>query len=88
MQETLRKTGRGIVLAAPSSDSGKTLLSLGLGAALVRDGLSVQYFKCGPDFIDPTLHRLVSGRVSRNLDLRMCETSFVRDSFARHCDAD
>jgi len=88
VQGTLRKTGRGIVLAAPSSDSGKTLVSLGLGAALVRDGVSVQYFKCGPDFIDPTLHRLVSGRVSRNLDLRMCGPSFVRQSFAQHCDAD
>ncbi|MEW6518170.1 MAG: cobyrinate a,c-diamide synthase [Thermodesulfobacteriota bacterium] len=82
------KTGRGLVLAAPGSDSGKTLVSLGLGAALKARGQSVQYFKCGPDFIDPSLHRLVSGRVSRNLDLRMCGASFVRDSFARHAAAD
>ncbi|MCK9296099.1 MAG: cobyrinate a,c-diamide synthase [Desulfobulbaceae bacterium] len=82
------KSGRGLVLAAPSSDSGKTMVSLGLGAALVSRGHSVQYFKCGPDFIDPSLHRLVSGRVSRNLDLRMCGPAFVRESFARHGDAD
>ncbi|MBU4263393.1 MAG: cobyrinate a,c-diamide synthase [Proteobacteria bacterium] len=83
-----KKSRRGLVLAAPASDSGKTLVSLGLGAALVSRGQSVQYFKCGPDFIDPSLHRQVSGRVSRNLDLRMCGASFVRDSFARHGDAD
>jgi len=82
------KNGRGLILAAPGSGSGKTLVSLGLGAALRGRGQSVQYFKCGPDFIDPGLHRLVSGRVSRNLDLRMCGASFVRDSFARHGDAD
>lgn len=88
MSTTNQKNRCGLVLAAPGSDSGKTLVSLGIGAALRARGQSVQYFKCGPDFIDPSLHRLVSGRVSRNLDLRMCGTSFVRDSFARHCDAD
>ncbi|MCJ7601555.1 MAG: cobyrinate a,c-diamide synthase [Desulfobulbaceae bacterium] len=88
MSKISEKSSRGLVLAAPASDSGKTLVSLGLGAALVGRRQSVQYFKCGPDFIDPGLHRLVSGRVSRNLDLRMCGTSFVRNSFSRHCDAD
>lgn len=88
MVGNLKNRGRGIVLAAPSSNGGKTLLSLGLGAALVRRGASVQYFKSGPDFIDPTLHRLVSGRISRNLDLRMCGADFVRQTYARHCAAD
>jgi cobyrinic acid a,c-diamide synthase len=54
-------------------------------AALARRGLTVQPFKCGPDFIDPSLHRMVTGRISRNLDVRMCGASFVRDTFARHC---
>jgi len=71
------------VIAATRSGSGKTLMSLGLLAALVRRGLAVQPFKCGPDFIDPTLHRMVVNRVSHNLDLFMMGAECCRRIFAR-----
>lgn len=75
---------RGIVIAGTHSGSGKTTVTLGLMAALRKKGLTVQPFKCGPDFIDPTLHQLVTGKVSRNLDLWMSGTPFVRQCFTRH----
>lgn len=58
----------GILISAPSSGTGKTTVMLGLLRALVQDGLSVQAFKSGPDYIDPAFHRAASGRTSYNID--------------------
>jgi cobyrinic acid a,c-diamide synthase len=74
--------GGAMLIAGTHSGCGKTTLSLGILAALQRRGVAVQPFKCGPDFIDPTLHRMVTGRISRNLDIRMCGADFVRRTFA------
>ena len=72
------------LISAPQSGSGKTTVALAIMAALSRRGLTVAPFKCGPDFIDPGYHRLVTGRPSINLDGWMCPETFVAETFRLH----
>ncbi len=79
----------GFVIAALQSGSGKTTVSLSLMALLHKQGFVVQPFKIGPDFIDPGLHRVITGRGSWNLDPWMCGAEYVRNIFqAKSSDAD
>lgn len=60
---------KAIVVAAPSSGSGKTLVTLGLVRALNEAGIRTASAKVGPDYIDPRFHELASRRPCPNLDL-------------------
>ena len=58
----------GMVIAAPSSGSGKTTITLGLLRALRQRGVPVRSAKSGPDYIDPAFHAAATGADCVNLD--------------------
>jgi len=67
-----RDTGaRAVLVAAMASGQGKTSVTAALARKLVRQGLRVRVFKCGPDFIDPMLLACASGAPVHTLDLWM-----------------
>ena len=73
-----------LMIAAPTSGSGKTTIARGLMALLTQKGLKVQPFKCGPDYIDTKFHDAVCGRPSVNLDTFMATPEHVRELFAHY----
>jgi len=59
---------KGLIIAAPSSGAGKTVVTLGLLRALKRQGVDICSAKSGPDYIDPAFHAAATGKPCINLD--------------------
>jgi cobyrinic acid a,c-diamide synthase len=72
-----------LAMAGTYSGVGKTTATLSILAALRERGRTIQPFKVGPDFIDPSHHRAATGRPSRNLDGWMLGKDLNRSIFAR-----
>jgi cobyrinic acid a,c-diamide synthase len=79
----------GIVVAAPASGAGKTVLTLGLLRSLRRRGLKAGSFKVGPDYIDPAFHAAATGCRAYNIDpwaMRFDTLAALLEESGRGCD--
>ena len=72
-----------IMIAAPKSGSGKTLITCGLLRLMTGRGLDTASFKCGPDYIDPMFHRRVLGVPGGNLDSFFSDENEIKEIFSR-----
>ncbi|MBC8259469.1 MAG: hydrogenobyrinic acid a,c-diamide synthase (glutamine-hydrolyzing) [SAR324 cluster bacterium] len=72
------------MISAPHKSAGKTTISLGILHNLVEEGLSVQSFKKGPDYIDPMWLKQASGHDCHNLDPYLLGQTGCLDSFVSH----
>ncbi|MEJ2457718.1 MAG: hypothetical protein P8Y58_06030 [Novosphingobium sp.] len=60
-----------VLVSAPASGQGKTLVTAALARLHRKAGRRVRVFKCGPDFLDPMILEQASGAPVHQLDLFM-----------------
>jgi cobyrinic acid a,c-diamide synthase len=75
---------KGLVVAGLAGGSGKSVVSVGITAALAKQGRVVVPFKKGPDYIDAGWLQLAAGRRCYNLDPFLMTREAILLSFARH----
>lgn len=77
-----------LLIAAPHSGSGKTMITCGLLQAMTKRQKNIKAYKCGPDYIDPLFHKRVLGIPSKNLDLYFTDEVMTKALFLADRDRD
>lgn len=77
-----------LLIAAPHSGSGKTMITCGLLQAMAKRQKNIKAYKCGPDYIDPLFHKRVLGIPSKNLDLYFTDETMTKALFLADRDRD
>ena len=75
-----------LLISSPQGHSGKTIVTVGLCNLLTRRGFSIQPFKKGPDYIDPSWLTIAAGRSCRNLDLFLVPKEKLIQTFEQACE--
>lgn len=73
---------KGFMIAAPSSNTGKTTITTGLIRALEKQGYFVSPYKTGPDYIDGKFLSMAAGTRAGNLDLHLQGEEGVREALS------
>jgi cobyrinic acid a,c-diamide synthase len=79
-----KKAQRGLVIAGLAGGSGKSVLAVGVAAALARRGVHLVPFKKGPDYIDAGWLAIGAGHRCYNLDPYLMSVEAIQNSFATH----
>jgi len=77
-----------IILAGTTSGVGKTSITCAIIYALQKKGFSVQPFKVGPDYIDPSYLSSISKKEAFNLDVWLMGENHLLDSFVSNSKSD
>jgi len=72
------------VISSPSTDSGKTTLSLLISCWAFSKGIKIQTFKVGPDYLDQQQLSSIGQPICRNLDIFLSGEEWVKKNFFKH----
>ena len=77
-----------LVIAGATSGVGKTSITSAIIYGIKKRGYSVQAFKAGPDYIDPSYLSAISGNDTRNLDVWLMGENELVQSFVKNSASD